>query len=264
MNHHSFEIKAAIDYDVETALLLNSMAFWTETNAANKKHIHDDRVWLFNSYEAWTILFPYWSSKQMRRILSNAETSGLIVTGNYNKRSGDLTKWYSLTDKAIEYYPKLKALLLNTPAQTGKPPAQTGKALPDTDTDPNPLTTTTTTSSSVFDETIDKDLLSLRNKHMPTDDRSNDEFLNQCKCHIDNGSKDHIFTQRIAGLKKIIKGGHFETPKSYKIKSDNKASAERILWSSYQSYVNSPIEIDLRQKGIATLMTFEVWKTKNA
>ena len=202
MNNHSFEVQVATDYDVETALLLNSMAFWTETNAANKKHKHDDRIWLFNSYEAWTSLFPYWSSKQMRRILANAESSGLIITGNYNKRAADLTKWYSLTDKAIEYYPRLKASLSNTPAQTGKPPAQTGNALPYSYTDPNTVTTTTTvkaTPSSSFESQV----LSLK---VPTDTRSDKIFLENIYHHMENNSKNlsNIYKKR-SGIVSILK-----------------------------------------------------------
>lgn len=129
----------------------------------------------------------------------------------------------------------------------------------------SPLTTTTTqSSSSVFNQEIDKELIDLRKKHIPHDERDDKLFLRQCKWHIDSGSKEHTFTQRIVGLKKIISSGCFDAPANYPKHKDIKQRNEQLLWSSYQSYVKSPIEIGLRERGIAKLETFEIWKTKNA
>lgn len=129
--------------------------------------------------------------------------------------------------------------------------------------DPLITTTTTTSSSNVFNESIDKELLDLRNKHIPSDDRDNDLFLRQCKWHVDLGSKEHTFNQRVAGLKKIIRGGCFDAPATYPKTKERQQANEKILWSNYQGYVKSPIEIKLREQGNATLMSFEIWKSKN-
>ncbi len=127
-----------------------------------------------------------------------------------------------------------------------------------------PLTTTTQSSSSVFNEEIDNELLALKTKHIPTDERDSNLFLRQCKWHVDHGSKEHTFNQRIVGLKKIISSGCFDAPTSYPKDKEIKQQNEKLLWSSYQGYVKSPIEIGLRERGIAQLETFEVWKSKNA
>lgn len=128
-----------------------------------------------------------------------------------------------------------------------------------------PLTTTTQeSSSSVFNEAIDKELLELQTKHLKNDERNPIIFLKQCKWHVDHGSKAHTFNQRVAGLKKIITSGCFDTPQGYPKNKEAKQQNDLLLWSHYQNYVKSPIEIGLRERGIAQLETFEIWKTKNA
>ena len=127
MNDHHFNVQIAIDFDVETATFLNNMAYWLNITCANRDNFQEGLYWLYNSYTQWSEIFPYWSAKQMRRIIGNAIDGGLLMVGNFNKKRYDNTNWYTFTEKALEYYPKLKDQVLNTPAQTGKTPAQTGK-----------------------------------------------------------------------------------------------------------------------------------------
>lgn len=100
MQHH-FDIDLAKKYGILEAVLLDNFCFWTVKNAANEVHIHDGRVWTYNSVKAFCEMMPYASSKQIRRALSHLEADGLIVTGNFNNSPYDRTKWYALTDKAF-------------------------------------------------------------------------------------------------------------------------------------------------------------------
>jgi len=95
MDHH-FNTKIAELYGVNEAIIINNMAFWTMKNKANNKHFYDDRFWTYNSVSAFTKLFPYWSEKQIIRILKSLEEKGIVTVGNYNKAAYDRTKWYSL------------------------------------------------------------------------------------------------------------------------------------------------------------------------
>ena len=83
------------------AVLLDNFCFWTVKNAANEVHIHDGRVWTYNSVKAFCEMMPYASPKQIRRALSHLEAEELIITGNFNNSPYDRTKWYALTDKAF-------------------------------------------------------------------------------------------------------------------------------------------------------------------
>lgn len=100
MQHH-FDIELAKEYGILEAVLLDSFCIWTAKNAANEVHIHDGRVWVYNSVKAFGEMFPYASQKQIRSALAHLEAEGLIVTGNFNELPYDRTKWYALTDKAF-------------------------------------------------------------------------------------------------------------------------------------------------------------------
>ena len=106
MNHH-FNSEIAVKFGINVAIFLDQMAFWITKNRANNKHFYDGAFWTRNTAEAYTLIFPYWSSKQIRKIIADCEAFGLINIGNYNKVKYDRTQWYSLTEYA--------AKLLNIP-----------------------------------------------------------------------------------------------------------------------------------------------------
>lgn len=95
---HSFRVEDAVEYGVECAVLLYNIRFWLEKNKANKKHIHDRRVWTYNTAKAFAELFPYLNEKQVYRRLGKLEDAGILLTGKYNKKGYDQTKWYSVSD----------------------------------------------------------------------------------------------------------------------------------------------------------------------
>lgn len=110
--NHQFNLQVATQFGVEIAIFLENLAFWTHRNIANKKNYIQNRYWIYNTQLAWTDLFPYWSRQNIRTIISNCEKQGLIIKNNtFNKRRGDTTYWYSLTDKCIELFPLIKCLL---------------------------------------------------------------------------------------------------------------------------------------------------------
>jgi hypothetical protein len=96
--NHSFNIEIAKEYGVEAAIIIENLNFWIEKNKANGKHFYDGKYWTYNSAKAFSELFPYWSAKQINRILNKLEQAGVIESQNYNQSSYDRTKWYSVTD----------------------------------------------------------------------------------------------------------------------------------------------------------------------
>jgi hypothetical protein len=97
---HSFDIEIAQKFGVNVAIFLNNMAFWIKKNIANRKNFNDDRYWTYNSIEAYAELFPYWTAKQMRTVISNCISLGLVIKGNYNNVQYDRTSWYALTNES--------------------------------------------------------------------------------------------------------------------------------------------------------------------
>ena len=94
---YTFDGEIAKKYGVEGAVMLSNLIFWIEKNKANDKHFYEGRYWTYNSTEAFTKLFPFWSRRQIQRILKNLKEQGAIEEGNFNKAGYDRTKWYTVT-----------------------------------------------------------------------------------------------------------------------------------------------------------------------
>lgn len=110
--NHQFNIEIATNFGVDVAIFLENIAFWTQRNIANRKNFKDGQYWVYNSLDAWTILFPYWSLQNIRTIIDKCINNGLLVKNNsLNKRKADRTCWYSMTEKAIELYSFIKSIL---------------------------------------------------------------------------------------------------------------------------------------------------------
>lgn len=102
--NHSFNIHVATLIGVDESIILENICFWVEKNKANNKHFYDGETWTYNSVKAFTELFPYWSTRQIERILKSLEDQGLILVSNYNQSLYDRTKWYALTEKSKSIY----------------------------------------------------------------------------------------------------------------------------------------------------------------
>lgn len=122
-----------IDFDLETAVFLDTIAYWLKKNAANEqpKNFKDGRYWTYNTQAAYQKMFPGWSRETIRRIIRNCQKNGLILIDNFNKKRFDKTCWYSLTDKALEYYPTLWLIIKNAPNVDGASLVDSNQALVD-------------------------------------------------------------------------------------------------------------------------------------
>ncbi len=126
-----FDIDIATKYGVNEAIFLNNIAHWTKINQANETNLHDGRTWTYNSYPAFTKIFPFWTQKQIRTIIASCESKKLICSGNYNVAKYDRTKWYSLTDLGIKLFPGLTCPngRIDLPKEP-EPSAQMGALIP--------------------------------------------------------------------------------------------------------------------------------------
>lgn len=102
MRELSFHIEAARRFGVDGAILLQGMAAWISKNRANERHFHDGRWWTYNSQDALVKLFPFWSRRQIQRIVKALNTEGALLLGNYSDGSFHNTTWYALSDEVLE------------------------------------------------------------------------------------------------------------------------------------------------------------------
>lgn len=91
-------------YGVEESIFLDSIVYWYTHNRANNINYKDGRWWTYNSIAAYTEIFPWWSTRQIRRIIKSCVDQGALLTANYNSDGRDRTFWYTPSDTLLQLY----------------------------------------------------------------------------------------------------------------------------------------------------------------
>lgn len=94
----------AVRYGVDESIFLHVVVSLAINNKDNNRNFRDGRWWTYNSLSAWEQEFPWWSAKQIRRIISSCKEQGALFVGEYNKDPRDRTSWYSPSDELLGYY----------------------------------------------------------------------------------------------------------------------------------------------------------------
>lgn len=85
------------------AIVVQQLEYWIERYRFDQEHQHDGHTWVFNSYEEWQESnFPFWSVDTVRRLFQDLEKRGVVVSGRYNRKNYDRTKWYRLDYAVID------------------------------------------------------------------------------------------------------------------------------------------------------------------
>ncbi|MBF0558841.1 MAG: hypothetical protein HQL08_08680 [Nitrospirae bacterium] len=98
---YSFNIGHARGYGLEEAIMIQSFVFWIMKNKANGKHLVEGRTWTYNSIEAFATLFPFWSKRQIERILRSLVDKKVLIRDNFNQYKYDRTCWYAFADESL-------------------------------------------------------------------------------------------------------------------------------------------------------------------
>ena len=94
----------ALRYGLEESIFLHTIVFWVRENRSNGQNFKDDRWWTYNSVQGMTEIFPWWSAKQIRRIITSCIEQGALLIGDYNKDGRDRTTWYTPSDELWALY----------------------------------------------------------------------------------------------------------------------------------------------------------------
>jgi hypothetical protein len=97
----SFNIEFAKRYGVDEAIMVKSFQFWIRLNKANKINYYDKRYWTYNTNKSLTEYYPFWSEKQVRRIIESLVDKDILIKGNYNKIAYDRTIWYAFINEDL-------------------------------------------------------------------------------------------------------------------------------------------------------------------
>ena len=104
MTEYHFNAELAQRHGVNGAIFLHAMSFWIAKNQANGRHFHEGRTWTYNTLEALAKLFPFWTRRQVERIVAKLKEDGVLLTGNFSQDKTDRTVWYALADSVLEVY----------------------------------------------------------------------------------------------------------------------------------------------------------------
>jgi hypothetical protein len=97
----SFNIEFAKRYGVDEAIMVKSFQFWIRLNKVNKTNYHDTRYWTYNTNKSLTEYYPFWTEKQVRRIIESLVGKEILIKGNYNKIAYDRTIWYAFLNEDL-------------------------------------------------------------------------------------------------------------------------------------------------------------------
>ena len=107
---YQFDVELAEQYGVDEAIFIHNLYFWIKHNEANGSNVAEyegvTRVWTYNSMAAFSILFPFWSHRQMERIVKSCKDKELVITANLNDDKKNRTLWYAVTEKVVLHYTK--------------------------------------------------------------------------------------------------------------------------------------------------------------
>lgn len=91
--------KLAIEIGLNEAIVVQQLNW--RLNSKSAKTI-DGKKWICNTYENWQKdNFPFWSISTIRRTIGSLKKSGIILTGNFNKKGFDKTHWYSIDEENL-------------------------------------------------------------------------------------------------------------------------------------------------------------------
>lgn len=147
--------------DAHVCIFIANLAMWLRTNIDREKYEHrnirEGQCWSYQTLKDFQNYFDFWSVKNIRTIIKHCQQLGLIAIGNFNKHKYDKTCWYTLTDKALEYYPilrdKIRIRIFNNRTATDLPEtangiSQNGKPIPENTTHSSNNTITTNSVSA--------------------------------------------------------------------------------------------------------------------
>lgn len=92
------------------SVILQQINYWIQALERDKKqepekyayHLHEGRVWVYNSLSGWREQFPFISEKTIYRIFKKLEQEGYLLTGNFNAKKYDQTKWYTINFENVK------------------------------------------------------------------------------------------------------------------------------------------------------------------
>jgi uncharacterized phage protein (TIGR02220 family) len=88
----------AVKIGLNETIVLQQIQYWLQSSS----HVIEGRKWIYNTYQDWQEQMPFWSKDTICRAIRSLEKQGLLLTGNWNKKKSDNTKWYSVNYQNLD------------------------------------------------------------------------------------------------------------------------------------------------------------------
>ena len=99
-----FDEYIATAYGIPEAVMLNDIMYWEKHNRLNGRNFFNGRYWTYNTFKAFTEIYPYFSERTLKRAIQHLIDADLILVGNFDNDRFKHTNYYTLSDKAMEYF----------------------------------------------------------------------------------------------------------------------------------------------------------------
>lgn len=96
---NSFDTGYAIAYGVDEAIMIRNLQFFITMNANRGHNFKEGRFWSYDKLNDFPKHFPYWTIKQVRRVISSLIKQDVIIKGSFNNSWSDRTSWYAFKDE---------------------------------------------------------------------------------------------------------------------------------------------------------------------
>ena len=111
---HGFDTGYAIAYGVDEAIMIKNLQFFIQSNANRGHNFHQGRFWTYDRLQDLPNHFPYWTIKQIRRILKSLIDQKVIMRDEFNKVWSERTSWYAFINQE-KFVPNIKPPKVATP-----------------------------------------------------------------------------------------------------------------------------------------------------
>lgn len=125
-----FDPLLAAQIGLDEAILMGRMRYLLVHNAAHAVHQSGGRVWCFGTVRGLAKLYPFWSRRQIERVLTSlttaTETRPAVLLKRGSTDPTDQRSWFTVTDAFQALVPQARLLpsdeTVTPPPQNGDPP----------------------------------------------------------------------------------------------------------------------------------------------
>ena len=98
---HSFDVGIATDVGINEAIVFNHIFYWIRYNYMKKQNFHEEKTWMFESFQEISDYLGYFSLDQVRRAIEKLVEKGYLIVGNFHKNPMNRTNWYTVYDQNL-------------------------------------------------------------------------------------------------------------------------------------------------------------------